>query len=123
MPQSAGSLPLPDDLDPLDQARQLVVRGSAAMDRILALIESKIAAGDRYDDKLGSHYAWMMQKQVQAMEGLRKVDAHYHRWAKAASAEERDALVLAYLRAMPPARRAEMRAALDELEEDRALLS
>ena len=124
-PTSEVSPPLPEELDLLERSKVSVEQGldvlHAVMDRVKAMLTDP---NIQYDDRLASHYAWLLSHQVKALDAARKIDAHYHRYAKTASAEERDALVVKYLRDLPKARRAAIRSLLEELDgEDRALLS
>lgn len=132
-PKKPESLPLPESLDPLELSRRVVATGLAAlqscMERITTMLDDDGPPcdvcgrkGQKYDDRLASHFAYLLKHAAGVMEANRKLDAHYHRWAQQAAPEDRDAIVVQYLRDLPPARRAAMLNMLDA-EEEQALLS
>lgn len=114
----------PDASESLVQAARVTI--AKALDSLDQCVErvgkmlDKGVDGVGYDDKAASHLAWLTKHVAQILGEVRKLEVHDKNMVARMTAEEKDALVKAYLMDLPPERRAEFRALLDDLE-DRVL--
>jgi hypothetical protein len=100
----------------LERARTAVGKGvdmmDACVERVSKMLDEDHAAG-KYDSKLGSHLAYLVEHVSRAMGELRKLEKHDADAVKKMSPEERDALVMAYAIDLPRDRWEDFKARVD----------
>lgn len=104
----------------LDRARQTAGRAVDSLDDCVERV-TVMLGHEKYDQRLASHLAYLAKHAIIVLGELRKLEAHDQRAVKAMTVEEKDAQVLAYVRDMPRDRRAQIRAAIDELDAEQLL--
>lgn len=103
----------------LDRARESMSKALTALDLACDKVIAELAEADEYNEKLGSHLAWVTAKVAEITSALRQLEKHDKAMAK--SPAQRHALVMQYIRDLDAPRRAEIVALCSELEKGRVL--
>jgi len=109
----------------LDQCRERMNRALQSLDRcqerVIKELEKSEKDGTGYNDKLGSHLAWMVGKVAEVTSALRQLERHDRQQSK--SPEQRRRLFHEAIKRMPSHERAEIAELLGQLEQRRELLA
>lgn len=130
-----GRKPKPAEVIPLnkqaiaDGSTTLIARATAVTEQALLDLEHNLRAtqdliesGEDYDDRLGSHQAFLTDKLSRLVSSIRQLDAHASKALKKLPPTERDKLVAAYIKALPPDRLQRLYEEIGELLGETSLL-
>jgi superfamily II RNA helicase len=106
----------------LDRARESMDRALRALDSATKRVIEKLEGNEEYDEKVGSHLAWVTAKVAEVTSALRQLEKHDK--AMSRTPEQRFRLVIEYIKnELDPARRAQLAELLSGLEQERRVLS
>jgi hypothetical protein len=97
----------------LDRTRATMGKACVALDACVDRVTAVLGDGE-YDKDLASHLAWLTKQLAGVTDALRKLEAHDKAIVAKMSPEKRDELVMAYLKALTPARQRTIAAQLVE---------
>lgn len=107
----------------VEAARTTIAKALASLDACVGRVATMLEGEDVYSDKAASHLAWLTKHVAQILGEVRKLEAHDRNTVGKMSPEERDRLVVEYLRDLQPERRGEFRVLLDQLDASEAILA
>jgi hypothetical protein len=106
----------------LDRTRSTMGKACLALDGCVDRVTGMLVGGE-YDKNLASHLAWLTKQLAGVTDALRKLEAHDAKTVSQMSPEKRDELVMAYLAALTPERRAVVIAKLADMNRSGSVLS
>lgn len=107
-------------------AQEAVSVGTEALRRCITRVAKQLDDaednGEKYNDKLGSHLAYLSEPAARNLVALRQLEAHEKKMAEEMSPEDQDAMIAEYIRDLPRDRLAPIRAALADRDAEGSVL-
>lgn len=106
----------------IDRAREMMSRSLIALEEAQKRALAQLAEPGDYDDKLGSHVAWVTRQVAEVTGALRQLEKHDRLMSR--TPEQRYQLVRAYVEhEASPLQRSELLGLLQQLDTGRSVLS